>query len=121
MSALNPEITHGAGLAVIMPAWMRYVWREDPTRFLTFGQEVFGIEPVDESDEAVEDAVTVIIDELQRFFIRLGMPAKMGDFGITEEDVDHLVKTLEYNKGSVFGGFKQLTMDDARKIYLSAF
>ena len=49
------------------------------------------------------------------------MPEKMGDFGIAEEDVDHLVKTLEYNKGSVFGGFKQLTMDDARKIYLSAF
>ena len=82
---------------------------------------MFGIEPVDESDEAVEDAVTVIIDELQRFFIRLGMPEKMGDFGIAEEDVDHLVNTLEYNKGSVFGGFKQLTMDDARKIYLSAF
>ena len=121
MSALNPEITHGAGLAVIMPAWMRYVWRENPARFLTFGQEVFGIEPVDESDEAVEDAVTVIIDELQRFFIRLGMPAKMGDFGITEDDVDHLLETLEINKGSVFGGFKQLTMDDARKIYLSAF
>ena len=108
-------------MAVVMPAWMRYVWRENPVRFLTFGQEVFGIEPIDESDEAVEDAVTVIIDELQRFFVSLGMPAKMGDFGITEGDVDHLVKTLEVNKGSVFGGFKQLTMDDARKIYLSAF
>ena len=57
---------------------MRYVWRENPARFLTFGQEVFGIEPVDESDEAVEDAVTVIIARVKhrvraianhRFFI----------------------------------------------------
>ena len=121
MSAFNPEITPGAGLAVIMPAWMRYVWRENPSRFLTFGMEVFGIEPIDDGYEAIEDAVTATIDELQRFFISLGMPQRMGDFGIREEDVDHLLGTLEQNKGSVFGGFKKLTMDDARQIYLSAF
>lgn len=121
MSALNPQITHGAGLAVVMPAWMRYVWRENPARFLSFGLDVFGIEPIDDSYEAVEDAVNVIIDELQHFFISLGMPAKMGDFGLTEADVDRMLETLEINKGSVFGGFKKLTMDDARQIYLSAF
>lgn len=121
MSALNPEITHGAGLAVIMPAWMRYVWRENPARFLSFGMDVFGIEPVDDGYEALEDAVEVTIDELQRFFISMGMPDKMGDFGLTEDDVDRMLVNLESNKGSVFGGFKKLTMDDARQIYLSAF
>lgn len=121
MSALNPEITHGAGLAVVMPAWMRYVWRENPERFLSFGMDVFGIEPFDDGYESLEDAVEVTIDELQRFFISLGMPSKMGDFGLTEDDVEHMLVNLETNKGSVFGGFKKLTMDDARQIYLSAF
>lgn len=121
LSAHDPNVVHGAGLAVIMPAWMRYVWREDPSRFLSFAREVFGIEAVDESDEAVTDAVEAAIDELQRFFAGLGMPTKMGELGFSVEDVDALLPTLKANKGEVFGGFKKITLEDARAIYLSAF
>ncbi len=125
LSAHRPEITHGAGLAVIMPAWMRHVWRTNPERFLDFGADVFGIEPVEEEfcprDEAVEDAVTAIIDELQAFFVQLGMPRTLGDFGLTSDDVEPMVQTLRENKGDPFGAFQKLTMDDARAIYLSAF
>ncbi len=121
LSAFDASITHGAGLAVVMPAWMRYVWREDPARFLKFALQVFDIEPVDDTDEAVEDAVTAAIDELQAFFADLGMPTKLGEFGVKPEDVDKLLPTLKANKGEVFGGFKKLTMEDAKAIYLSAF
>lgn len=121
MSALDPRITHGAGLAVIMPAWMRYVWREDPQRFLQFALDVFGIEPVDETPEATEDAVTAAIDELQAFFIDLGMPKTMGDLGLSESDVETLVESLAKTKGEVFGAFKKLTREDTRAIYRSAF
>lgn len=121
MSAFDTSITHGAGLAVIMPAWMRYVWREDPSRFLQFALDVFDIEPVDESDEAVEDAVTAAIDELQAFFVDMGMPKTMGELGLREENVDAIVETLRATKGDVFGAFKKLTMQDAKAIYLSAF
>ncbi|MDO5358536.1 MAG: iron-containing alcohol dehydrogenase [Slackia faecicanis] len=121
MSAFDTSITHGAGLAVIMPAWMRYVWREDPSRFLQFALDVFDIEPVDESDEAVEDAVTAAIDELQAFFVDMGMPKTMGELGLREEDVDAIVETLRATKGDVFGAFKKISMEDAKAIYLSAF
>ena len=125
LSAHNPEITHGAGLAVVMPAWMRYVWRTDPERFLDFAAAVFGIEPVEEEysprEEAVEDAITAAIDELQAFFRSLGMPATLGDFGMTPDDVDALLVTLRESKGEPFGAFQKLTMEDAREIYLSAF
>ena len=125
LSAHHPEITHGAGLAVVMPAWMRYVWRADPERFLDFAAAVFGIEPVEEEfsprDEAVEDAVTAAIDELQAFFRSLGMPATLRDFGLTPDDIDPLLETLRANKGEPFGAFQKLTMEDARAIYLSMF
>lgn len=121
MSAFDTSITHGAGLAVIMPAWMRYVWREDPSRFLQFALDVFDIEPIDGSDEAIEDAVTAAIDELQAFFVDMGMPKTMGELGLREEDVDAIVETLRATKGDVFGAFKKLTMEDAKAIYLSAF
>ncbi|MBR0405651.1 MAG: iron-containing alcohol dehydrogenase [Eggerthellaceae bacterium] len=125
LSAHYPEIAHGAGLAVIMPAWMRYVWRSDPERFLLFASDVFGIEPAFEecesTEEAIEDAVTAAIDELQAFFQSLGMPKTLGDFGLTPDDVDALIDTLRLSKGEAFGAFQKLTMDDARAIYLSAF
>ncbi|MBQ9043351.1 MAG: iron-containing alcohol dehydrogenase [Eggerthellaceae bacterium] len=125
LSAHHPEITHGAGLAVVMPAWMRYVWRTNPERFLDFAADVFGIEPVEEEycprDEAVEDAVTAAIDELQAFFRSLGMPATLADFGLTPDDIDPLLETLRASKGEPFGAFQKLTMEDARAIYLSMF
>lgn len=121
LSAFDASITHGAGLAVMMPAWMRFVWREDPSRFLAFADLVFGIEPVDETEEAVADAVTAAIDELQAFFAELGMPTKLGEFGLKLENVDAFLVTLKANKGEAFGGFKKITLEDARAIYESAF
>lgn len=125
LSAHHPQITHGAGLAVIMPAWMRFVWRSDPERFLDFADAVFGIEPVDDEiesrDEAVADAVEAAIDELQGFFCSIGMPRTLGEFDLTPNDVEALIPTLLSTKGNPFGAFQALTMEDARAIYLSAF
>lgn len=121
MSAIDPKVTHGAGLAVVLPAWMRYVWRDDPDRFLSFAWDVFGIEAIDGRDESIADAVEVTIDELQDFFARQGMPTTMGELGFAEGDVDELVETVIAAKGETFGGFKTLRADDIRAIYLSAF
>ena len=83
-----------------------------------------GIEPVEEEyaprDEAVEDAVTAAIDELQAFFRSIGMPARLADFGLTADDIDPLIQTLRMNKGEQFGAFQKLTLDDARTIYESS-
>lgn len=121
ISAHRPEVTHGAGLAVILPAWMRYVWRADRERFLAFAKGVFDVEPVDQSDEATQDAITYAIDELQRFFVSLGMPRTLADLGLAPAEVDGWLQTLRQNKGERFGELMPLTMEDARAIYLSAF
>lgn len=128
LSALDTGITHGAGLAVVFPAWMRHVWRAHPERFLAFGRQVFGIEPVDpEADgvemspeQAVEDAVLATIDALQDFFVSIGMPRTLGELGIGEDDIEKLIPGLRQNRGERFGSFMELTLDDARAIYRTA-
>lgn len=133
LSALDTGITHGAGLAVIFPAWMRYVWESHPERFLTFGREIFGIEPIDpevddlsDIDEAItperalHDAIMATIDELQEFFVFMGMPATLGELGIKTGDIDRLIEGLRITRGESFGTFRTLTLDDARAIYESA-
>lgn len=116
VSALKTEVTHGAGLAVLFPAWMRYVYKENPDRFALYGREVFGLKT---TGDVEEDAINAII-ATKNFFLSLGMPDTLGDFGLVEDDIEKMIPTLKENKGEPFGGFKKLTMDDARAIYKSA-
>ncbi len=113
LSALDPDITHGAGLAVMFPAWMEYVYSENPARFAYYGREVFGLAPTGD----VEDDALSAIDETRGFFASLGMPTTLAELGIEEADIERMIPTLKANKGEPFGSFMKLSMDDAREIY----
>ena len=113
LSALYPEITHGAGLAVMFPAWMEFVYDANPARFAYYGREVFGLAP---TGDVNADALSAI-DETRSFFASLGMPITLAELDVEEDDIEKLIPTLKENKGEPFGSFKKLTMDDAREIY----
>lgn len=117
LSAYDTSITHGAGLAVMFPAWMEYVYDENPARFAYYGREVFGLAPTG----SVEDDALAAIDETRMFFASLGMPTSLPELGIEEADLDaaleKMLPTLRANKGEVFGSFKKLTAEDAAEIY----
>lgn len=113
LSALNPAITHGAGLAVMFPAWMEYVVAENPARFAHYGREIFGIAP---SGDVLADALSAI-DETRAFFASLGMPTTLEELGVFEDDIERMMPTLRANKGELIGKLKRLTLDDARAIY----
>ncbi len=113
LSALKPSITHGAGLAVMFPAWMEYVYPENPARFAQYGREVFGLVTTGDADA---DALSAI-DETRAFFASLGMPTTLEELGVEEEDIEKMIPTLRENKGEPFGSFMKLSMDDARAIY----
>ena len=117
LSALHTDVTHGAGLAVMFPAWMRYVCDARPERFVRFGRELFGIVP---TGDDLADAQAAI-DRLQEFFVSMGMPRTLADLGFVPDDVERMLPTLRQNKGDAFGSFKKLSIDDSRQIYLSAF
>ena len=105
----------------MMPAWMRYVWSANPQRFLSFGKDVFGIVPESDSSAAVEKAVLATVAHLQDFFVSMGMPKSLHDFGLEPSCIDHLLAGLEKSRGRIFGAFRKLSPEDARAIYLSAF
>lgn len=117
LSAYDTSVTHGAGLAVMFPAWMEYVYDENPARFAYYGREVFGLAPTG----SVEDDALAAIDETRMFFASLGMPTSLPELGIEEADLDaaleKMLPTLRANKGEVFGSFKKLTAEDAAEIY----
>ena len=57
---------------------------------------------------------------MQEFFVSLGMPQSLADFGIKEDDIEKMIPTLIENKGEEFGSFKKLTATDACAIYKTA-
>lgn len=120
LSAYDVTVTHGAGLAVLFPAWMEYVYDANPARFAQYGREVFGLA----STGNVEDDALNAIDETRAFFASLGMPCSMEELGIgrdrIEEAIAEMIPTLRVNKGEPFGSFKKLTMEDAAEIYRMA-
>ena len=95
LSALDPSITHGAGLAVMFPAWMEYVFDANPARFAYYGREVFGLAPTGDLEA---DALSAI-DETRMFFASLGMPTTLEELGLCEDDIERTIPTLRANKG----------------------
>lgn len=117
LSAASPQVTHGAGLAVLFPAWMRHVYRARPERFCELGREVFGLAS---TGDAEADALAAI-REVSRFFSALGLPSTLDELGFSPADVDRFLTGLAINRGTEFGSFMRLGLDDAREIYLDAF
>lgn len=106
-------VTHGAGLAVVIPAWMAFMAHHKPSKVAQFGRRVFGIEFSDDRKAAIE-----AVASLRAFFSAvLRMPLTFKELGIEKPDIDTLVRHLHANKGETIGGYYRLTANDTRQIY----
>ena len=111
LSALY-DCAHGAGLAVVMPAWMAFVHDADDARFARFARNVFGVGAGESDEKAALDGIAAF----RAWLKSLGMPLTFAELGAKEEDIPLLVKTMNLC-GNTLGAFKPLTEDDVAAIY----
>ena len=90
LSALY-DCAHGAGLAVVFPAWMKYVYKHDVQRFVRFATKVWGLEDDPSNPEAVALAG---IEATKKFFSSLGMPVNFMQLGAREDDIPALAAKI---------------------------
>jgi alcohol dehydrogenase YqhD (iron-dependent ADH family) len=76
------DITHGAGLAVLNPAWMRFAAKARPERFAQFAQRIFGLSETAKDDLSLAMAG---IDRFQDFLSAIGCPTHLSELGIGDE------------------------------------
>lgn len=108
------DCAHGAGLAVVMPAWMEYVCGHDVMRFARFAVNVFGCEMDFAHPERTAQAG---IRRLRDFFRTLGMPATLAEVGGRAEDIPAMVAhRCEKPNGFPFGGFVKIQEVDMEAI-----
>jgi len=103
------DVTHGAGLAVIFPAWMK----QDILRFAQYAVRIWGCEMDFQNPEktALEG-----IGRYESFMQSIGMPTRFSDIGAKAEDIPVLIEKLQLGE-STLGSFVKLTREDIRKIY----
>jgi len=106
-------VAHGAGLAVMFPAWMKYVYTSGIDRFVQFAVRVWGIEFTGDKKETALKGISALKD----FFSSLGLPVNFSQLGAKTGDIDQLINTLKINSGGQLGAFRRLDMTDARAIY----
>lgn len=113
------DIPHGAGLAVLTPAWMQYVYKDNINMFVQFAVNVMGVEGSFRDPDAI---VQEGIDRLKTFFLRMGLPSSLKDFGIGEDRLEEMAKKATgaaFGSERPIGGLKKLYWQDVLAIYRS--
>lgn len=111
--------THGAGLAVIMPAWMTYTCKKtDMSKHIQFATRVFDVEMDSRDPEGVA------MEGIRRFKVWLkliGMPVTLKELGLNEENIKLLIKGSSPKEGKTIGQLVKLGAKDVENIINSAF
>lgn len=110
------DITHGQGLAILTPVWMKYVLNEKTAPvFADYGRNVWGLEGDDDmelSDAAIEKTADF-------FFKTMEIPKNLREVGITDQS--NFEKMAEKAAAGSVGSFVPLTKEDIIEIYKAAF
>ena len=107
------DITHGVGLAILTPRWMRYILKKDPScawRFVRFARNVWGMEGED------EELAAKSIEALENFFRENGIPSTLRELNIGRE---HFKEMAEHacRGGRLEGSFVPMNSEDVEKIF----
>ncbi len=114
LSALY-DIAHGAGLAIIFPAWMKYVLPRGGAKKLSqFATRVLGV-PEDFGDEAAIAAEGIA--RLERFYRSLGLTTTLGESNIGSSDFGRMAQRAVDMAGGTLGQFVPLKAEDCIEIY----
>lgn len=106
------NVTHGAGLAVIFPAWLTYMASHNVRKVEQWARRVWDVEPS-------ADVTAVALEGVKRFkqFLKsIGMPVTFAGLGIDSPDIPLLVNKLHEDKGELVGNYVTLDREASRAV-----
>lgn len=102
------NVPHGAGLSVVMPAWMKWYVSQNERQFKRFAQKLFGLSSAMEGIEALES-----------WFNKVGTPTRLSQLSIKENDLDAIVENA-CDHAEAFGLAETYTKEVLREILKKA-
>ncbi len=110
------DITHGEGLAIITPRWMKHILSERTLpRFVKYGVNVFGIDASLPPMEIAEKA----IEKTYKFFEGIGIPMHLREVGIDSSRIDEMAHHVAINEG-LEKAYAPLTEKDIKEILIAS-
>jgi len=109
------DLAHGAGLAVILPAWMKYVYKKDVERFAQFAVRVMDQEP---DFYYLEKTALQGISRLKDFYRGIGLPVTLKEANISYDRLEEMAKKC--TESGPVGNFVKLDEDSVLKILIMA-
>jgi len=116
LSGMFPEVAHGAGLAVVFPAWAHYTLKANVARLAQYAVRVWNCEM---DYDCPEKTALAGIEKTEAFFKALGMPSRLADFGITADAIPELVRKCTNNFTRTLPGVVELGAKEIEEIYRS--
>ena len=107
------DITHGVGLAILTPAWMRYVLSDATVkRFAMYARNAWDV--VEEDDYA---AANIGINLTEAFFYQMGLPGSLTEVGIDDSKLEWMAKEAVRTSGLSTRAYVKLDAKDVEQIY----
>ena len=106
------DLAHGAGLAIIFPAWIKYNIKEDTPRLARFAVKVWG---VDGAFYDIEQAALEGVFRMENFFRSIGMPVRLSETNIDLSRIQEMAKRVVHF--GPIGQYRKLDEKDAEAIY----
>lgn len=105
-------VAHGAGLAVLFPAWGKWIYKKAPKRFARLARNVFGVTETDD-----EKAALLGVEKMSEYFKSIGMPTSLREFNIEKESIDRLSELCTYGKTRTVKSYVPLGYDEIKEIF----
>ena len=111
------DIPHGAGLSVLVPGWMRYVYKKHIDVFTRFAANVMGVQTAGRNaDEIIEES----IQGLENFSRTLGLPLRLSELGVDDSKFEYMAQlACSYKQDGRVGRLEPLDQQDIVHIYQS--
>ena len=107
------DITHGVGLAILTPVWMKYVLSDETAgRFAMFARNVWGVMQEDDMAAAMEGILRT-----RGFFKELGMPEKLSEVGIDDSRLSEMAAEAIRTSGLSTRAYVKLDAGDVESIF----
>ena len=117
ISGMFDYVAHGAGLAVIWPAWALNAMTGDVARFKRLAYEVMEVEKTNDPLEDIKKAIL----KLRAFFKEIGMPTTLKELNIGKESLEPLAKNISFNHTRVLHDIIDIDYDMALKILTESY
>ena len=116
LSGEFPEIAHGAGLAVLFPAWAKYVYKYALPRLAQFARRVWNVEEADDEKAAVAG-----IEKMTAYFKEIEMPVSLREFSIPENCTARLADLCTFGKQRTVENYIELDYNKIKDIFDIAY